>query len=111
DEVIVTSDNPRTEDPGEIVAQVLAAAPGAVPIADRERAIRAAIERAREGDVVLIAGKGHEDYQILSDGQGGTITRHFDDREVARAALRDRFENDNPPAPAPPRARHTGATS
>jgi UDP-N-acetylmuramoyl-L-alanyl-D-glutamate--2,6-diaminopimelate ligase len=57
---------------------------------DRRAAIRRAISQAGAGDVVLIAGKGHEDYQILPDGRGGTVKRHFDDREVARAALRER---------------------
>lgn len=94
DEVIVTSDNPRTEDPASIVEQVIAGMDDrsrADAIVDRERAIRRAIAAAREGDVVLIAGKGHEDYQILSDGRGGTVTRHFDDREIARDALHARL--------------------
>lgn len=95
DVVYVTSDNPRTEDPDAIIAEALAgmtqAGRGAArAIADRERAIFAAIEEARPGDIVLIAGKGHEDYQILPDGRGGTITRAFDDRVVARAALAQR---------------------
>jgi UDP-N-acetylmuramyl tripeptide synthase len=94
DDVIVTSDNPRTEDPSSIVGQVIAGIDDrsrAESIVDREQAIRRAVSIAREGDVVLIAGKGHEDYQILADGRGGTITRHFDDREIARDALNDRF--------------------
>ncbi len=80
DVVIVTSDNPRTEDPGEIIKDILRgiypAACEVVP--DRAEAIGRAVGMAREGDVVIIAGKGHEDYQIV-----GTVKRHFDDREVA----------------------------
>ena len=53
-------------------------------IPDRAEAIRFAIEQAREGDVVLIAGKGHEDYQIIGD-----VKHHFDDREVAAAAIEE----------------------
>ncbi len=95
DAVIITSDNPRTEDPLSIIDQVLAGAPpdarARVTVEpDRERAIHAAIGAAGPGDIVLIAGKGHEDYQILPDGAGGTMKRRFDDREVARAALRAR---------------------
>ncbi|MBX3353256.1 MAG: UDP-N-acetylmuramoyl-L-alanyl-D-glutamate--2,6-diaminopimelate ligase [Phycisphaeraceae bacterium] len=96
DVVIVTSDNPRTEDPDAIVAQVVAGVDAsrrdrARAIVDRRLAIHEAIRDAQRGDVVLIAGKGHEDYQILPDGKGGTVTRHFDDREVARDALIERF--------------------
>lgn len=80
DVVIVTSDNPRKEEPGAIINDILSGMKGArydvEP--DRERAIAMAIERAEEGDIVVIAGKGHEDYQIV-----GTEKRHFDDREVA----------------------------
>jgi UDP-N-acetylmuramoyl-L-alanyl-D-glutamate--2,6-diaminopimelate ligase len=90
DVVFLTSDNPRTEDPQSILREVeagLKAVPEArrAPyqvIADRRRAIEAAIQEAKAGDMVLIAGKGHEDYQIL-----GTTKIHFDDREVAREAL------------------------
>lgn len=92
DVVIVTSDNPRTEDPDVIVAEVAA---GVKEIADkkpslsyeilvnRREAIRRAIAIAKPGDIVIIAGKGHENYQILKDK-----TIHFDDREEARAALK-----------------------
>lgn len=95
DVVIVTSDNPRTERPSDIIDQILAGIPGElrhkVSIdADRERAIHRAVEQARVGDIVLIAGKGHETEQILPDGLGGTIKHHFDDREVARVALAQR---------------------
>ncbi|MEX0272353.1 UDP-N-acetylmuramoyl-L-alanyl-D-glutamate--2,6-diaminopimelate ligase [Leptolyngbyaceae cyanobacterium UHCC 1019] len=88
DAVYVTSDNPRTEDPQRILADVVAGIPEAVnPIVmgDRAAAIRAAILNAEPGDGVLIAGKGHEDYQIL-----GTEKIHFDDREQAKAALAER---------------------
>jgi UDP-N-acetylmuramoyl-L-alanyl-D-glutamate--2,6-diaminopimelate ligase len=92
DVVVVTSDNPRTERPSDIVDEILAGIPGylrhKVQVeVDRKRAIRKAIEQARPGDVVLIAGKGHETEQILPDGRGGTVRHHFDDREVAREVL------------------------
>ncbi|MEO1128996.1 MAG: UDP-N-acetylmuramoyl-L-alanyl-D-glutamate--2,6-diaminopimelate ligase [Planctomycetota bacterium] len=95
DEVIVTSDNPRSESPAAIIDEVLSGVPAdrrpSVQVdADREAAIRHAIEDARPGDVVVIAGKGHETYQILPDGQGGVSRRSFDDRLVVRLALRDR---------------------
>ncbi len=88
DRVYVTSDNPRSEDPDAIIAEIVAGIPPDASISvepDREKAIAAAIAEAGEEDIVLVAGKGHEDYQILS---GETI--HFDDREVAREALRKR---------------------
>ncbi len=92
DVVHVTSDNPRREDPRAIIDAILAGVPGELRHKlriepDRRGAIEAAIADARAGDVILIAGKGHEDYQILPDGRGGTYRVHFDDREVARAAL------------------------
>ncbi len=86
DEVIVTDDNPRTEDPERIVAHVLAGMDSGSPRAavrvehDRAAAIRGALERSSAGDVVLIAGKGHEDYQII-----GGERRAFSDQAVARA--------------------------
>ncbi|MER3478369.1 MAG: UDP-N-acetylmuramoyl-L-alanyl-D-glutamate--2,6-diaminopimelate ligase, partial [Leptolyngbya sp. ERB_1_2] len=89
DQVIVTSDNPRTENPEQILEDVVAGIPKSVNptvISDRATAIKTAILQAKPGDGVLIAGKGHEDYQIL-----GTEKIHFDDREQARAALVDRF--------------------
>ncbi|MBE9042550.1 UDP-N-acetylmuramoyl-L-alanyl-D-glutamate--2,6-diaminopimelate ligase, partial [Oscillatoriales cyanobacterium LEGE 11467] len=89
DVAVVTSDNPRTEDPDRILEDVLVGIPDSVEpmvIADRAEAIRTAILQARPGDGVLIAGKGHEDYQIL-----GTEKIHFDDREQARAALFERL--------------------
>lgn len=84
---IVTSDNPRTEAPEAIIDMIVEGvrqvrADGFVVEPDRRRAIGAAIAAARAGDVVLIAGKGHEDYQIV-----GTTKHHFDDREEAAAAL------------------------
>ena len=84
DRVVVTSDNPRTEDPGTIVEDILVGTrevTGAEVLVevDRRKAIGRALASARPGDVVLIAGKGHEDYQIL-----GERKVHFDDREVAR---------------------------
>lgn len=88
DQLYVTSDNPRTEDAQQILADVTAGiAPGASMQveADRAVAIAAAIAAAAPGDLVLIAGKGHEDYQIL-----GTTKVHFDDREEAEKALRRR---------------------
>jgi UDP-N-acetylmuramoyl-L-alanyl-D-glutamate--2,6-diaminopimelate ligase len=89
DQAVVTSDNPRTEDPQKILADILAGIPPETnPIveADRRVAIGQAIAQAQPGDTVLIAGKGHEDYQIL-----GTEKVHFDDREEAEAALKKRY--------------------
>lgn len=86
DVVILTSDNPRTEDPEQILSDVEAGIRSSAKpyekIADRRSAIERAIAEARTGDLVLIAGKGHEDYQII-----GRETFHFDDKEVAREAL------------------------
>jgi UDP-N-acetylmuramoyl-L-alanyl-D-glutamate--2,6-diaminopimelate ligase len=89
---IITSDNPRTEEPGQIIDDILQGAPSAtqegndyVTIISREEAIYHAIQIAEKGDLVLIAGKGHEDYQIL-----GEQIIPFDDREIARSALRKR---------------------
>jgi UDP-N-acetylmuramoyl-L-alanyl-D-glutamate--2,6-diaminopimelate ligase len=89
DRVVVTSDNPRTEDADRILADVVAGISrkdGVEVIADRAKAIAHAISIAQTGDGVLIAGKGHEDYQIL-----GTEKIHFDDREQARIALNAKF--------------------
>lgn len=87
---IVTSDNPRSEDPEFIVSEVEAGVKAGLKegqhyevIVDRRAAITRAVEMASDGDLVLIAGKGHETYQILKDG-----TVHFDDREVALEAVR-----------------------
>jgi UDP-N-acetylmuramoyl-L-alanyl-D-glutamate--2,6-diaminopimelate ligase len=84
DLAIVTSDNPRSEEPEAIIGEIVAGAAGEVEIEpDRREAIARAIEAAREGDVVVIAGKGHEQGQELADR-----TVPFDDRDVAREALR-----------------------
>ena len=88
DECVVTSDNPRTEDPEAIIKDIRAGIPSDAPLViqkDRTEAIRLAILSAQSGDTILIAGKGHEDYQIL-----GTEKIHFDDTEVAAEALRMR---------------------
>lgn len=91
DVVVLTSDNPRTEDPLSILQEVETGVAEALKerphveyrkVADRREAIQAAVREARAGDMVLIAGKGHEDYQII-----GTQKFHFDDREVAREAI------------------------
>jgi UDP-N-acetylmuramoyl-L-alanyl-D-glutamate--2,6-diaminopimelate ligase len=87
DVVILTSDNPRTEDPNQILCDaeegIRKTGKPYEKIADRREAIHHAIEQARADDLVLIAGKGHEDYQII-----GREVFHFDDKEVAREALR-----------------------
>ena len=85
--LVITSDNPRSEDPAAIAADMLAgldddARLAAEVVLDRAEAIRRAILAAEPGGVVLVAGKGHEDYQIV-----GAERRHFDDREQVRAAL------------------------
>ena len=89
DIVVLTSDNPRTEDPAAILDEVET---GVLPVigekpyeklVDRRTAIFHAVQRAQKGDTVVILGKGHETYQILKDG-----TIHFDDRETAREAIR-----------------------
>ena len=87
DFVVLTSDNPRSEDPLAIMNDALVGlrrfdTPHLVE-PDREKAIRAALEAAKPGDIVILAGKGHEPYQVLKDR-----VIHFDDREAARAALR-----------------------
>jgi UDP-N-acetylmuramoyl-L-alanyl-D-glutamate--2,6-diaminopimelate ligase len=85
---IVTSDNPRSEDPDAIIAAVLqGAGPGAEVEVDRRAAIERAVGMAQEGDIVLIAGKGHEQGQEFADGR----TVPFDDVRVAREALRARL--------------------
>lgn len=91
DIVILTSDNPRTEDPQTILNDALQGVPdpmkeAVMPMLDRAEAIQKAIHLAQAGDTVLIAGKGHEDYQVV-----GTTKRHFDDREHAREALKSRL--------------------
>ncbi len=95
DVVVVSSDNPRTESPNEIITMVLSGIEQAqrdrVRVQpDRARAIHDSIIDASNGDVIVIAGKGHETEQILPDAMGGTRTIHFDDREHAKRALRER---------------------
>jgi UDP-N-acetylmuramoyl-L-alanyl-D-glutamate--2,6-diaminopimelate ligase len=84
DRVIVTDDNPRSEDAAAIRAAILAQAPGAVEIGDRREAIRSAIAALRPGDVLLIAGKGHETGQIIGDR-----VVPFSDHEAVAAALKE----------------------
>ena len=81
---VVTSDNPRTEDPGAIIDDIERGMGGVahLRIVDRLSAIRAALEQARTGDTVLLAGKGHETYQIL-----GTEKVPFDEREIVQALV------------------------
>jgi UDP-N-acetylmuramoyl-L-alanyl-D-glutamate--2,6-diaminopimelate ligase len=87
DFVVLTSDNPRSEDPIAIINDVLVGlrrfdTPHVIE-PNREAAIHRIMAEARPGDIVILAGKGHETYQIFKDR-----TIHFDDREVAREALR-----------------------
>jgi UDP-N-acetylmuramoyl-L-alanyl-D-glutamate--2,6-diaminopimelate ligase len=87
DHVIVTSDNPRTEDPEDIIRQIEKGMPDKSKysiILQRREAIRKALKIADSGDVVIIAGKGHEDYQIIADE-----VLHFDDKEEAGRALKE----------------------
>ena len=84
DRVIVTDDNPRSEDPAAIRAAIMAAAHGAIEIGDRRSAIRSAIAELRCGDVLLIAGKGHETGQIIGDR-----VVPFSDHEAVAAALEE----------------------
>ena len=88
DYVVLTSDNPRSEDPLAIMNDALVGlrrfdTPHTLE-PDRSKAIRAAIREAAAGDILILAGKGHETYQVLKDR-----TIHFDDREVARDVLHD----------------------
>jgi UDP-N-acetylmuramoyl-L-alanyl-D-glutamate--2,6-diaminopimelate ligase len=85
DSVIVTDDNPRSEDPAAIRAAILAAAPGATEIGDRGAAIGTAIAALQPGDVLLVAGKGHESGQIVGDR-----TLPFSDHEAVAAALKEK---------------------
>jgi len=80
----VTNDNPRSEDPAAIAREIVAGAPGGglLTVLDRREAIGAAVAAAGAGDIVLVAGKGHETTQTL-----GAEVLPFDDREVARASL------------------------
>lgn len=86
DVVIVTTDNPRTEDPDEIIKEILIGTVGSkaevITITDRSEAIKEALKIAEKGDTVLLAGKGHETYQVI-----GTERVHYDEREVIKNAL------------------------
>jgi len=84
DRVIVTDDNPRGEDAAAIRAAIIAAAPGAIEIGDRHEAIRSAVAGLGPGDVLLIAGKGHETGQIIGDR-----VVPFSDHEAVAAALKE----------------------
>jgi len=86
DRVIVTSDNPRTEDPNLIIDEIVAGIGRDAAVVcepDRRAAILSALREAKKGDVILIAGKGHEDYQVI-----GTKKIHFSDREIVEEFIR-----------------------
>ena len=88
--MIITSDNPRFEEPEEIIRDMQAGLEGddlrkTIAITDRREAIRTACMMAKKGDVILVAGKGHEDYQEIKG-----VKHHFDDKEV----LREIFDNE-----------------
>jgi len=87
DVIIITSDNPRSENPNAIIEEILEGfspegMEKVIVEPDRRKAITRAIEEAGEGDVVLLAGKGHEDYQIIGDKR-----IHFDDAEVVKEVV------------------------
>ena len=87
DIAVVTSDNPRTEDPHQIIEQILAGIPdkrNCVVVENRRQAIREAMAMAKKDDIIVLCGKGHETYQIL-----GTKKTHLDEREEVAAALRE----------------------
>src|SRR5439155_18525123 len=88
DRVYVTDDNPRNERPAQIRREILAAAPNAIEIGDRRKAIAAAIADLGAGDLLVIAGKGHETGQIV-----GTETFPFDDAVIAREIAGSRSRN------------------
>ncbi|MBQ8010323.1 MAG: UDP-N-acetylmuramoyl-L-alanyl-D-glutamate--2,6-diaminopimelate ligase, partial [Oscillospiraceae bacterium] len=87
DKLIITSDNPRDEDPEAIIADILEGlADNAIPrdvVTDRRDAIFHAVRTAEKGDVIVLAGKGHEDYQIFENNRH----THFDEREIVAEAL------------------------
>lgn len=90
DRVIITSDNPRTEDPGKIIADMQAGIPAGqghkvLSIADRKEAIRTAYQLAKANDIILVAGKGHEKYQEING-----VRHHFDDREVLELTFEEK---------------------
>jgi UDP-N-acetylmuramoyl-L-alanyl-D-glutamate--2,6-diaminopimelate ligase len=82
DNVIITDDNPRNENPDLIREQIMTACPSARNMGDRELAIKTAISELSDGDILVIAGKGHEDYQLIGDKK-----YHFDDAEIAKKNL------------------------
>ena len=82
--IIVTDDNPRSEDAVAIRAQTLAACPGALEVGDRAQAIRQAIAQLQKGDVLIVAGKGHETGQIIAG-----VVHPFNDAEEIRSALKE----------------------
>jgi UDP-N-acetylmuramoyl-L-alanyl-D-glutamate--2,6-diaminopimelate ligase len=87
DVIIVTSDNPRTEAPQLIIDEIVAGIPRGTQVAmevDRRTAIQSALRQAQSGDVVLVAGKGHEDYQVI-----GKEKIHFSDREIVEQFIRE----------------------
>ena len=82
DKLYITSDNPRNESPEAIISEIVSGIPAktdAVIEVDRQQAINAALKEALAGDIILIAGKGHEDYQEVNG-----VKHHFDDREIVR---------------------------
>lgn len=84
DQIYVTDDNPRSEEPSEIRRAILREAPGATEIGDRTEAVRTAVHNLEKGDVLLVAGKGHESGQVLRDR-----TVPYTDHEAVKAALKD----------------------
>jgi UDP-N-acetylmuramoyl-L-alanyl-D-glutamate--2,6-diaminopimelate ligase len=87
DVAIVTDDNPRSEVPAQIRSEIMAAAPGATEIGDRREAIFTAVSMMMPGDTLVVAGKGHEEGQIVGD-----ITLPFSDHTEVAAALAARLE-------------------
>ena len=90
DVVVVTSDNPRTEDPAAIIADVVEGLKGIrikkIVEINRTKAIKKAIAEAAEDDIILLAGKGHETYQII-----GTEKHHYDEREIVKDILENKL--------------------
>ena len=88
DRLIVTSDNPRNEEPEAIIQDILAGLEGeSIPcdvVTDRREAIYHSLKIAEKGDIIVLAGKGHEDYQVLADN----VRIHFDEREVVADGLK-----------------------
>ena len=88
DLLMVTSDNPRDEEPGDIIKDILTGLEGTkteyVVVEDRREAIYSVLKLAKPGDIVVLAGKGHEDYQILKNN----VHIHFDEREVVAEGLK-----------------------